>query len=280
MLWQILLKGLNEIRDSARPLAAAEMLLVRLCHAADLPTPDEALKALRDGANGDGPGASSIPSGAPQGGASARIASGGGSAARQIVSARLEPARPREAMPAMATPRLASFAALVALAGEKRDLMLKRQLETDVRPIRFEEGRIEIALEPSASRHLVNQLSARLQEWTGRPWMVAVAAREASVEAAGPTLREMRSAEKADAWARAGEHPAVKAALAQFSGAKITEVLPRGAMGAGSGEPAGLSVQGENDAASVTGAGAPDDDLPYQIDEDGWSPDPGLDPDG
>src|SRR5918993_68747 len=46
--WQILLKGIPEVQASNRPVAAAEMVLVRLAYAADLPTPDEVLRALRD----------------------------------------------------------------------------------------------------------------------------------------------------------------------------------------------------------------------------------------
>src|SRR5450432_2655841 len=44
--WQMLLKGIAEVEASGRPLAAAEMVLVRLAHAADLPTPDEVILAL------------------------------------------------------------------------------------------------------------------------------------------------------------------------------------------------------------------------------------------
>ncbi|MFL5157743.1 MAG: DNA polymerase III subunit gamma/tau, partial [Microvirga sp.] len=55
--WQILLKGIPEVQASNRPIAAAEMVLVRLAYAADLPTPDEALRALKDGA--------SLPEGGP-----------------------------------------------------------------------------------------------------------------------------------------------------------------------------------------------------------------------
>ncbi|WP_375667901.1 MULTISPECIES: DNA polymerase III subunit gamma/tau [unclassified Bartonella] len=44
--WQMLLKGLQEVNQTARPLQAAEMLLIRLAHTADLPTLDEALKKL------------------------------------------------------------------------------------------------------------------------------------------------------------------------------------------------------------------------------------------
>ena len=44
--WQILLKGIQEVKDSPRPLAAADMVLVRLAYAADLPSPEDALKQL------------------------------------------------------------------------------------------------------------------------------------------------------------------------------------------------------------------------------------------
>ncbi|WP_244937424.1 DNA polymerase III subunit gamma/tau, partial [Methylobacterium crusticola] len=48
--WQILLRAIPEVQVAARPLAAAEMALVRLIYAADLPTPDEALRQLKEGA--------------------------------------------------------------------------------------------------------------------------------------------------------------------------------------------------------------------------------------
>ena len=44
--WQMLLKGLAEVQDAGQPLAAAEMVLVRIAYAADLPTPDEVIRAL------------------------------------------------------------------------------------------------------------------------------------------------------------------------------------------------------------------------------------------
>ena len=47
--WQMLLKGIAEVKEAARPLAAAEMVLVRIAYAADLPTPDEVMKSLGDG---------------------------------------------------------------------------------------------------------------------------------------------------------------------------------------------------------------------------------------
>ncbi len=44
--WQMLLKGITEVEESGRPLAAAEMVLIRIAYAADLPTPDEVIRAL------------------------------------------------------------------------------------------------------------------------------------------------------------------------------------------------------------------------------------------
>ena len=50
--WQMLLKGIQEVAQAPRPLAAADMVLVRLCHAADLPTPDEAIRLVTEGGAG------------------------------------------------------------------------------------------------------------------------------------------------------------------------------------------------------------------------------------
>src|SRR5258708_2234136 len=68
--WQMLLKGIAEVEASGRPLAAAEMVLVRLAHAADLPSPDEVIRALDDKTsgtraerNGGAPSGGSPPSG-------------------------------------------------------------------------------------------------------------------------------------------------------------------------------------------------------------------------
>src|SRR5947208_7620011 len=62
--WQMLFKGLAEVQEAAKPLAAAEMVLVRIAYAADLPTPDEVIREIREG------GGSAAPAPANGGGAS------------------------------------------------------------------------------------------------------------------------------------------------------------------------------------------------------------------
>jgi len=117
------------------------------------------------------------------------------------------------------TVRVASFPELVALAGEKRDLMTKGALEADVRLIRFEDGRLEVALERHAQRTLINDLSRKLELWTGRRWTVVV-----SNEAGQPTLRSQNEAAKNKRERAAETDPRVQEVLARFPGAKVVEV--------------------------------------------------------
>src|SRR5262249_4206179 len=132
--WQMLFKGLTEVQSAAKPLAAAEMVLVRIAYAADLPTPDEVVREIQ----GNGAGAPGPANG------------GGGAAARGLTTPRFDPPRgaPRASLApaqlvtaqvpdisslraeqAVPTLSVASFPALIALAGEKRDILIRTALE-------------------------------------------------------------------------------------------------------------------------------------------------------
>jgi DNA polymerase-3 subunit gamma/tau len=115
--------------------------------------------------------------------------------------------------------RITSFTQLVALAGEKRDLMTKSALEADMRLVRIEDGRLEVALERNAARTLVNDLSRKLEQWTGRRWTVIV-----SNEAGQPTLRSQNEQAKNEHARAAEADPRVQEVLARFPGAKVVEV--------------------------------------------------------
>jgi DNA polymerase-3 subunit gamma/tau len=215
--WQMLLRGIDEAREASKPLAAADMVLVRLAHASDLPTPDEALKALRDNPapRSDAPSYDAPPSG--NGGA--RMSAGNGGP----MLSRPSPA-PSSAPRAVAEPaiRLDSFNAIVAQASAVRDLRLKHALETYIRLVRFEPGKLEIGLTPEAPSTLVGDLSKRLEQWTGQRWMIAVA-REATGQTIEETRREARDQMVSDARA----DPVVAAVMARFPGAEIVDVRIR-----------------------------------------------------
>ena len=219
--WQMLLKGLAEVKQADRPIMAAEMVLVRLAHAADLPTPDEALRMLRDGSGAVGGQATASAPRPPSGGGNTALA------ARPILASAnpapvMAPAPRAQALPAVS---VASLEDVVALASQHRDITLKLALERDVRPVRFEQGRIEFALANGSSRTLATDLSRRLKEWTGQTWMVAVVNAEG-----GATLREQAEAAKGQRESDAASHPAVKAVLERFPGARIVDVRdPRAA---------------------------------------------------
>ncbi len=219
-MWQMLLKGITEVQGATRPAAAAEMVLVRIAYVADMPTPDEAIRMIEQ--NG-GASAAATTNAAPRQASpvSTMPSSQGRPAAAPRASA--EPSvRPQMAVPAAQSApalRIASFPELVALATEKRDLLTKAALEADVRLVRIEDGRLELALERSAARTLINDLSRKLEQWTGRRWTVIV-----SNEEGQPTLRAQNEAAKNKRERAAESDPRVKEVLARFPGAKVVEV--------------------------------------------------------
>jgi DNA polymerase III subunit gamma/tau len=226
-MWQMLLKGITEAQAATRPAAAAEMVLVRIAYVADMPTPDEAIRML-DQNGGASPAitANAMPRSAPAAPVAsmqstpARVASGPGPRASADASARPQMIAPApEAQSAPTALRIASFPELVALAGEKRDLLTKAALEADVRLVRIEDGRLEVTLERSAARTLINDLSRKLEQWTGRRWTVIV-----SNEAGQPTLRSQNEVQKNQRERAAESDPRVKEVLARFPGAKVVEV--------------------------------------------------------
>lgn len=215
--WQMLLKGLEEVRKAPAPLSAAEMVIVRLGYVSDLPPPGEMVKKLQDWLE-------TGPSAPPRGGA----APGGGAGATALAAAqpRAQAAAPLpQAGPqALAGPVAlhappATFAGLVQLMKEMREGLLAGELENYVHPVHFETGRIEWRQEPGASATLSSQVIARLREWTGLPWVVAL-----SNQPGAPTLAEQARAEVSARRAEAEAAPLVQAILLQFPGAEVTAV--------------------------------------------------------
>ncbi|RWO75926.1 MAG: DNA polymerase III subunit gamma/tau [Mesorhizobium sp.] len=241
--WQMLLKGIPEVQSSNRPVSAAEMVLIRLAHAADLPTLDEALKSLE--------GAASVPNGAPRsndaratsaaanpgpanpgpanpgnGGASVaqtRVpAANGGAQTMRLVEPEPMPApfvpAPEPVADAPPVP-VKSLADIIALADAQRDIAFKVLVKRCVRLVRIEPGRIDVSLTDDAPKMLLNDLTAKLRAWTGRSWLVSL-----SKEAGGQTLAEMESTKRENALLDAKSDPTVAAILARFPGAKIIDV--------------------------------------------------------
>jgi len=242
--WQILVKGIAEVEASERALPAADMVLVRLAHAASLPAPDEVIRALEDGASP----APARPSGAPAG-------NGGSNGSHGASASHGAPAQPVASQPAGEGPRaslsqtpatmaarrpdpspqpsaqqagvvetiaLGSFEDLIVLCEDKRDIRLRTSLKRHVRLIEFADGKLQFAIAGNPPPNFVQDLSRKLQEWTGRRWMVAT-----SREGGQPTIEEVEQAEANERTEMARANPAVDAIMNRFPGARIIDVKLR-----------------------------------------------------
>ncbi|MQT12429.1 DNA polymerase III subunit gamma/tau [Segnochrobactrum spirostomi] len=258
--WQLLLKGIAEVQGAARPLAAAEMVLIRLAYTADLPTPDEAMRLLRDGGDLSGRGGSGAPSGGNGGSgagprAALKVAAEGAGGSRPFAAA--APQAQAETARAAAGPALASLADIAELCSAKRDIRLKFAVERQMRLMRLEAGRIEFEPTPDAPPDLAGELGRKLSDWTGTRWIVTVT-RGASTR----TLHEERTEAAARSIDDARNDPLVAAVLARFPGASVVDVRINGE------EPAAavLAPVRERDEFDDDNASDGHDDLAFDAD--------------
>ena len=235
--WQMLLKGIAEVDTAARPVQAAEMLLIRLAHAADLPTLDEALKGLESGSVSmprPQPSGNARPNGGSQpearvsvdavGASSMMHASGGPATAMRLVESQQQPHQPPapqqfvDNTPQPSVP-INSLADIVLLADKYRDMQFKILVKNCVRLSSIAAGRLEIGLTDDAPKSLVGDISQRLMNWTGIRWVVTVAR-----DVSGQTVAEAETERRDNLVTDARADPDVAAILAAFPGAKITDV--------------------------------------------------------
>ena len=186
--WQILLKGVSEAQLAADSRQAAEMVLIRLAYAADLPTPAEIVRAVE----GDGPAA-------PK---------------------RTAPPPPVATQEAAAQPVPEDFEALVALFRSRKEMVLHAHLVDDVGLVDYAPGRLRYRRGPHAPEGLENRIRRALDSWTGLRWSVEAV----DGDRAAPSLREQREEREAKERRQAIEHPAVQAALEMFPGATVESV--------------------------------------------------------
>jgi DNA polymerase-3 subunit gamma/tau len=226
--WQMLLKGHEEVKSSPRPHAAADMVLVRLAYAADLPTPGDLMRRLGDSSGEGESKPRAIPNKqAPREPATAMrreappapspspspTSSPSPSPSEGVESEDPAPAAP----PSLANPK--SFEEVVALADEKRDLKLKNALSEQVRLVRFRPGHLELNPLPNAPKELGQDLMRKLKAWTGRVWIVALSGEEGAAPLG--VQRRKREAREIE---RIRDHPDVKQVLQHFPGARIAAV--------------------------------------------------------
>jgi DNA polymerase-3 subunit gamma/tau len=206
--WQMLLKGLLEVRDAVRPISACEMALIRLAYAADLPPADRLVKDLLDGNAATTPRPS-----APAGNMPAR-------APMASAVPKAGPALNIAPQPAgESAPALRGLEDIALLAQKNGAPVLKVHIENDMHLVKLEAGRLEFRPSPRAPRSLAGDLQQKLRDWTGARWSVSI-----SNEPGQPTLAELRKNAKAARIESVMQAPLVRAVLDRFPGAEIVAV--------------------------------------------------------
>ncbi|MCF6369168.1 DNA polymerase III subunit gamma/tau [Rhizobium halophilum] len=243
-IWQMLLKGIPEAENSSRPAGATEMVLIRVTHAAHLPAPEDAARRLSDFSNGDGRG----PAPASNGGGTEQVASPPplNAFASPMTPASRGPAGPTAMLKAVPTSEptespvgrieeqpvekpapmvpVNSVQDIVDLCAKNRDAKLKALVRNFVRLVKIDPGRLEIRMTDGGPGTLPGELGVKLKEWTGVHWIVSL-----SKEEGAPTLVEADNTAREARLTDARADPDVAAILAQFPGARITDVRIRAA---------------------------------------------------
>ncbi len=230
--WQMLLRGVAEIETAPDRRGAAEMVLIRLCHLADMPTPGELVRQLQ-GQSGlaasPAPARVALPSALAAGPVTIAMRTVAGQTTQPAVAEALAqpiaPLPPPDLLPAVVPPvapeppALRSWREVVAFVASRREATLHGHLRHCAHLVRFAPPVIELRLEPQAPRDLSQRLAGVLAEATGTRWTIAVGR-----EPGEPTLAEQADALDADRSRSAEAHPLVQAILAAFPGAKLGPV--------------------------------------------------------
>ncbi|MCC3862062.1 DNA polymerase III subunit gamma/tau [Pseudemcibacter aquimaris] len=230
--WQMLLKGTEEVRVSPNPISAAEMVIVRLTYSANLPTPEELVKQIKNNPAAAASGAGAAPS-TGGGGASAQAQTtisngspdmGGAPHAFNVIQGSGGQTAVRVSDPIPQTDggyaiSISSFEELAALFEQKGEPDIAFHLNDNVHPVSFDQGRIDIRANERAPKNLTGRMSALLKEWTGQIWAVSL-----SNEIGEDTLYQKEIAEQEALKDMVSNNELVKSIIETFEGASISDI--------------------------------------------------------
>ncbi len=252
--WQMLLKGIGEVQRAPIAIDAAEMVLIRLAYAAELPVPADLVKTLKDGKLKDGsakaggakdgkakappPAATSAvappsstetatqPASETQGQEAAPETSPGvGGEAQPTASAggqaTILALKPDDAAAATADePMPVTFTALVDLFEKRREGVIGKVLHDDVRLVSFRPGAVAINPSGAVPVDLASLLRDCLKTWTGNDWVISI-----SSETGEDSLRQQDIAVEQARMEEVLRDPLVKRVLETFPGAQVASIV-------------------------------------------------------
>ncbi len=235
--WQLITKGIGEIRHAPAAKKAAEMALIRLIYTSDMPDPKDFLKKLESGGAVAGASASgaamSSGGGGDVGGASAsqqgarpemRVINGGGGSrgatAAQAVAVAADYEEEHNNQQDETPERFDDVEALYEFL-RPREVLLAAQIRDYVQPISFDGTTLSFSLRENASKEICGNLKKALLNHTGKSFSIVLV----SDKKGQPSLAERDEAKDAAELEEVRNHENVQVALQAFPGAELIEVV-------------------------------------------------------
>ena len=212
--WQLLLKGHEEVKQAPDPAASCEMLIIRLAHAAVMPTPGDILQKLHSAPNTPPSPDKLMRSTTVEANPPENSQSLAPPAATSPVDQAKNYATNQQAMPQ-------SLLDIVKLAEVNDEMLLAAQVRNHVRLVSLQLGRLEIALTGSAPETLAGDLAKQLSQWTGQRWLVSLSDKKGS-----KTLAEDAAELAAKTHDAIAMDPLVTKIMEVFPGATIDAITP------------------------------------------------------
>ena len=247
--WQILLKGHGEVKSAPNARASAQMILIRLAHAAPMPTPAEIIKQLPSApasptGQGTSPSSASPSSATPSSkeafttapsstgpapavsqsasSASAPPWENSNTALKAEAAEELEQSSPLADANEAQAPTINSLADAADLLEAHGEMIMAAHLRNYGRPVSISKGHMELYIEPQAPSDFGSKLAKLLSQALAQPYLVSL-----SDDKSGRTVMEEIDAAREAKYASLATHPVVKATLDTFESATITNVTER-----------------------------------------------------
>ena len=191
--WQMILKAHEEIKNSFNPYSALEMVAIRMAYVSDLPTPEEIINSVdADDQN-----------------KKKKIT-------KKVIEEKVLNQNPSTAEQSFL--KIKSFEDIIEIAGQNKNLILKKFLQEDVRLVSFETGHININT-PNGNEEIIKDLIAKLYEWTEQRWVINVSSKQGD-----DTILEKQKQKQDDIIDELSNTEEMKKVLEAFPESKITSV--------------------------------------------------------
>jgi len=225
VFWQFILKVIDELSVVSNPILSLEMLVVRLVHLKDMPTYDKLLDSLKknnlDETKEDNNTIIESKNKKKIINDENQITKISKNQIKNTIQTKpvLSSSKEKNLSTNIIKEKVSSFEDLIYLAGKKKEIQLKYDLEKNVNLIKFLEGKIDISFNPNLDKNFVRNLSTKLVEWTGNRWVITL-----SKEAGEKTFSETQDIRKKELLNNETKGEVYKKFISIFSDAELLEV--------------------------------------------------------